>query len=434
MKLFKPIFLIALIAMIQTGCERELIFPVDPTATSQTASQFAQTALSDLAATAAKRGFVDLANETNGVAEILATDDGTSVEPIFSKIARLASAVTLLERAFDEAGCEIELRKFAAASMEAVRAFTIRNAVDMEQALHNLAHEAMSVKTIIGQFPVENNFIPFAFGYGLSVDDPMHPLHEIMYPDPDDALFEPGVILIKYDDTIRPEDETRIAVMELLHIKGYTMQTVEYKDYTPILLPLHDDAVLFQENYDDFESIDLRVNIDPLLIIRELSDIPGVALVMPKAISVYLDIPIPLLPGFCGSLDLAITKYNETWCQGNFEDIDTILIERTGLDFFDYAFLRKLEAMYVEEFNGTEKGIGIDGFTRRAIGVSFLQFYRYELSPDLKTSLDMVVELYGQFLKSDRTSKYLCGYSILYDYYYITTDYWKQLVTDHLNQ
>ena len=39
--------------MIQTGCERELISPVDPTATSQTASQFAQTALSDLAAIAA---------------------------------------------------------------------------------------------------------------------------------------------------------------------------------------------------------------------------------------------------------------------------------------------------------------------------------------------------------------------------------------------
>ena len=289
MKSFKPIFLIALIAMIQAGCERELISPVAPTASSHSASQLAQSALSELANTASERGFVDLANTANGVTETLAIDDGTSVEPLFSKIAKLTSAVTILERAFAEAGCEIELRKFAEASMDAVRAFTIRNAVDMEQALQNLAHEAISADTIIRQFPVENNFIPFAFGYGLSVDDPMHPLHEIMYPDPDDALFEPGVILIKYDDTIRPEDETRIAVMELLNLKGYTMQTVGYRDYTPILFPLHKDTVLFQENYDDFESIDLRVNIDPLLIIAELSDIPGVDLVMPKAIFVDLD-------------------------------------------------------------------------------------------------------------------------------------------------
>lgn len=433
MKSFKLLLLAALSTTMLTGCERQFVSPIDPTGPSQT-TEFAQRALLNLAETANERALVDLANAASSVAETLAVDDGTSVEPLFSKIAKLASAVTILERAFAEAGCEIELQKFAEVSMHAVRAFTIRNAVDMEQALQNLAREAMSVETIIGQFPVENNFIPFAFGYGLSVDDPMHPLHEIMYPDPDDRLYVPGVILIKYDNTIRPVNETKIVVMELLHIKGYTMQTVEYKDYTPIWLPLPDDAVLYQENYDDFESIDLRVNIDPLLIIRELSDIPGVAFVMPNAFSVDLDLPVPLLPGFCGSLDLAITKYNEAWCQGKFEDIDTILIERTGLDFFDYAFLRKLEARYVEEFNGTEKGIGIDGFTRCAIGVSFLEFYRYELSADLKTSLDMVVELYGQFLKSDRTSKYLCGYSILYDYYYLTTDYWKQLVTDHLNQ
>ena len=434
MKCFKLLFVVALSATILIGCERQLLSPIDPTDPSQTTAQLAQKALLDLADTAAERRFVDLANAANDVTETLAIDDGTSVEPIFSKIAKLASAVTILERAFAEAECEIELRKFAKASMDAVRAFTIRNAVDMEQALQNLAHEAISADTIIRQFPVENNFIPFAFGYGLSVDDPMHPLHKIMYPDPDDALFEPGVILIKYDDTIRPEDETRIAVMELLNLKGYTMQTVGYRDYTPILFPLHKDTVLFQENYDDFESIDLRVNIDPLLIIAELSDIPGVDLVMPKAISIILDLPVPLLPSFCGSLDLAITKYNEAWCQGDFDAIDTILIERTGLDFFDYDFLRKLEDIYAEEFNGTNEGIGLDGFSRRAIGVSFLEFYRYELSPDLKNSLDMVVELYGQYLKSNRTGRFLCGYSILYDYYYLTTDYWKQLVTDHLDQ
>lgn len=93
MKSLTLFFIAVLSATIFIGCERIPPLPVkDVPGPPQTNTQFAQSALSDLADTAAERKFVDLANAANGVAETLTIDDGTSVEPIFSKIAKLASA------------------------------------------------------------------------------------------------------------------------------------------------------------------------------------------------------------------------------------------------------------------------------------------------------------------------------------------------------
>ena len=168
LKFFKLLFVAALSVTTLTGCKRQLLSPVAPADLLQTNTQFARKALSDLADTTAEREFTDLANAASGVAEVLAIDNSTSVEPIFSKIAKFADAVTVLELAFVDTGCEIELQKFVEASADAVKAYTIRDAADMERALQHLAQEAVTAETLLRQFPAENAFIPFAFGYGPS--------------------------------------------------------------------------------------------------------------------------------------------------------------------------------------------------------------------------------------------------------------------------
>ena len=287
LKFFKLLFVAVFSATILTGCERQLVSPVDPTHPSQTTTIFAQKALLDLADTATKRAFVDLANAASGVAEILTIDDGTSVEPIFSKLAKLADAVVVLEGAFVDAGCEIELQKFVEASVDTVKAYTIRDAADMERALQHLAQEAVTAETLLRQFPAENAFIPFAFGYGPAIDAIFE---EFYYTNgPDDPLYEPGVILIQYDSTIRPVDETRNAVIEFLALKGYTVQVeggdrfkrrntewFHFKEYTA--------QVQVEEAPDDFEFIDLGPSVDPLLIMGELIDILGVDFVQPRCL------------------------------------------------------------------------------------------------------------------------------------------------------
>ena len=220
MKFLTLLFVAVFSATVLTGCERQLLSPIDPTDPPQTTNtQFTQKALSDLADTAAEREFTDLANAASKVAETLAIDDGTSVEPLFSKIAKLAGAVTILEQAFVEAGCEIELQKFAEASVDAVKAYTIRDAADMEQALRHLAQEAVTAGMLLRQFPAENAFIPFAFGYGSFIDSPdcWCSALDLDYPD-----YELGEIVVKYDRTIRPVDETSAAAIEFLTNKGYT--------------------------------------------------------------------------------------------------------------------------------------------------------------------------------------------------------------------
>ena len=61
MKFLTLLFVAVFSATILTGCERQLVSPVVPTDLLQT-TEFAQKALSDLADTATKRAFVDLAN------------------------------------------------------------------------------------------------------------------------------------------------------------------------------------------------------------------------------------------------------------------------------------------------------------------------------------------------------------------------------------
>jgi hypothetical protein len=406
MKFFKLLFVAALSATILIGCERQLVSPVDPTHPSQTTAQFAQKALSDLADTAAEREFVDLANAASGVAETLAIDDGTSVEPLFSKIAKLAGAVTILEQAFVEAGCEIELQKFAEASVDAVKAYTIRDAADMEQALRHLAQEAVTAGMLLRQFPAENAFIPFAFGYGSFIDSPdcWCSALDLDYPD-----YELGEIVVKYDRTIRPVDETSAAAIEFLTNKGYTEAKMGNWNT--------DTALLYFGAY-----------IDPLLIMKELSNIPGIAqlthpIVEPESYP-FDDLPPP--PNI-QIIDRVRTRYNEAWCRGNLDTIDSILIEESGLDFFDYAFVRNLSDIYAEEIPEAAERIRMNLFYLRSIAAEFLKIY----FQDSRKPLDEIIELFHQSVRDGNVD---IEHDTIGEHYYLTTDYWKQLVTDHLNK
>ena len=70
-------------------------------------------------------------------------------------------------------------------------------------------------------------------------------------------------------------------------------------------------------------------------------------------------------------------RYNKAWCQGNLDvnTIDSILIERSGLDFFNYAFLQNLVDIYVEEKPETTERIRSNMFSFRSIVLAFLRFY-----------------------------------------------------------
>ena len=429
MKFFKLLFLAVLSLTVLTGCERQLLSPIDPTDPPQTTNtQFAQKALSDLADTAAEREFTDLANAASEVAETLAIDDGTSVEPLFSKIAKLAGAVTILEQAFVEAGCEIELQKFVEASADAVKAYTIRDVADMEQALHKLAYEAMTAEIAMRHLPAENAFMPFAFGYGPAIDAT---LIEFFHTDgPDDPLYVPGLILIQYDSTIRTVDETRAAVIELLTLKGYSVQVEGWSRFVGLgknewfHLKEYTAQVQVEEVTGYIESIDLGAEVDPLLIMGELFDIPGVTLVQPDVFEVYVD-PVDPPEGYYTIRRLA-AKYNEAWCRGNFDVIDSILIEKSGLDFFDYAFVRNLADIYAEEIPESAERIRMNRFSLRSIAIKFLEIYLQ----DPEKTHDEVIELFRQSVRAG----YLSIEHRTFVHYYTTTDYWKQLVTDHLNK
>ena len=406
MKSFKLLFIAALSAIILIGCERQFVSPTDPTAPSQSTSHLAQKALSDLADTAAKRAFVDLANAASGVAETLTIDDGTSVEPMFSRLAKLADAVTILEHAFDEAGCEIELQKFAEASADAVKAYTIRDAADMEQALQHLAQEAVTAGMLLRQFPAENVFIPFAFGYGSFIDFPdcWCSALDLDYPD-----YELGEIVVKYDRTIRPVDETSAAVIEFLTNKGYT------------------EAKMGNWNTDT-AWLYFGAFIDPLLIMKELSNIPGIAQ-LTHPIVIYEIAPFDDLPppSNIQIIDRVRERYNEAWCWGNLDTIDSILIEESGLDFFDYAFVRNLADIYAEEIPEAAERIRMNLFYLRSIAAEFLKIY----FQDSRKPLDEIIELFRQSVRDGNVD---IEHDTIGEHYYLTTDYWKQLVTDHLNK
>lgn len=382
MKLFKLIFLIALSTTVLIGCERRFVSPIDPTNPSQTTIQFAQTALSDLANTATKLALVNLAVAASGVAEILAIEDGTSVEPTFSRIAKLAQEVTVLEQAFSTAECEIvELLIFARASVNAVKAYTIRDTAEMEQALQDLAQGAMAAETALRQLPTENDFIPFAFGYGPTID--MEGYGDWHYGW-NRRAYRLGEFLVQYDQTIRPFSETRAAMIEFLAHKGFKATT---------------EGVL-----DLIEVVYLGVNVDPTLFFHELITIPGVALVQVDTLYYVTMVPPPP-PSNVQIIDRVRTRYNAAWCQGSFDAIDSILIEESGLDFFDYAFVLSLtdifaelyaEVIGAEEIPEISERIRWNQISLRSIAIKFLEIY---FQNSEKTHIE-AVELFRQFVRN----------------------------------
>lgn len=364
MRFFQLFFLAALSATILTGCERQFVSPIDPTDPLPPNTQFVQMALSSLADTAAERSFVDLANAANEVAEALEMETGTTAGPVFLKLAHEARA---LQRGFASADCEIALGKFATlSSLAAVEPN------DTEQVLANLAQEVLNTEKILQQFPTENAFIPFAFGYALGVDayaDYEFEYHGIFTPS-----YELGEILIQYDATSRPITQTRTAVIEFLTLKGYVVQV---------------------ERAHGIEFINLGASVDPLPITKELITIPGVALANVHVLP-YIAVVLEPPPLNVEIIDWIRTKYNKAWCQGNFNVIDSILIEESGLDFFDYAFVRNLVDIYVEEVPKAAERIQTNSFSLRPIAITFLGIY-FQHS---EKSHEEIIELFRQSIRT----------------------------------
>ena len=482
MKFFKLFLLAALSAIILTGCERQLLSPIDPTAPSQTTAQLAQRALSDLADTAAERGFVDLANAASEVAEVVAMKTGTIAEPAleFLKLALEASA---LERGFGQTACGIELRKFAIASVHTAKIhvteitgyefygrlglralsqiYPPEGPSDMEQALQNLAQEALNAEAALQQLPTENYFIPFAFGYGLGIDVYANYVHYYVGCPP----YEPGVIYIRYDVKIRPAIETQAAVIEFLTNKGYTVTAegvivhrdrvnlgsdvdlipivkelrtvpgvagaqpdfynctgVAYPDdtscpYSPGVIYIRYDvkirpAIETQAAVNEFlinkgytvpterdisavKPVNLDSDVDLFPIAIELDTIPGVALADINLYICVAEVPFPP-PKSVEIIDIVRTGYNEAWCRGDFDVIDSILIESSGLDFFDYAFVRNLADIYAEEIPEDANLIRTNGFSLRPIGITFLTIYFQHSGK----TLDEIIEIFRQTVRN----------------------------------
>ncbi len=482
MKLFKLIFLIALSATILIGCDRQLLSPIDPTDPSQTTVQFAQKALSDLADTAAKRGFVDLANAANEVVGVLEIETGTIAEPTpeFLKLALEASA---LERGFGQTACRIELRKFAIASVHTAKThvteitgyefygrlglralseiYPPKGPSDMEQALQNLAQEALNAEAALQQLPTETYFIPFVFGYGLGIDVYANYNHYYVGCPP----YEPGIIYIRYDVKIRPAIETQAAVNEFLINNGYTVTEegvivhrdrvdlgsdvdlisivkelrtipgvagarphfynctgVAYPDdtscpYFPGVIYIRYDvkirpAIETQAAVNEFlinkgytvpterdisavKPVNLGSDVDLIPIAIELDTIPGVALADINFYACVDEVPIPP-PKSVEIIDRVRTRYNEAWCQGNFDLINSILIEESRLDFFDYAFVRNLADIYAEEVPEDANLIQANGFSLRPIGITFLTIYFQHWG---KTR-DEIIEIFRQTVRN----------------------------------
>lgn len=407
MRFFTLLFVAVLSTTVPTGCERQFLSPVSSIDPPQINTQSARMALSALAETAAQRAFLDLAHAANGVAEVLAIEDGTSVEPTFSRIAKLAQEVTVLEQAFARAGCGIKFWIFAEASVDAVRAYTIRNAAAMERALQNLAHGAVAAETALQQLPAENTFIPFAFGYHRTSDvygygELHHGWNKPAYP--------LGEFLVRYDNTIRPWDETQTAVIEFLTNKGFKVTTQGGLDYW--------SAVVF-----------LGTDIDPRFVMGEVRRIAGVADVHQES-RAYPTMAPPPPPSNVQIIDRVRTRYNEAWCQGNFDAMDSILTGEVGLDFFDYSFVRNLADIYAEEIPGAAERIRTNGFSLRSIAIEFLNIYFEHSTPppqspasgetfyNLQRKLDEIDLLIEHFRQSVRYGNVSIAHATVPNYYY----------------
>ncbi|MDE0483426.1 MAG: hypothetical protein OXI67_12670 [Candidatus Poribacteria bacterium] len=380
MKFFKLLFLASLsaIIIILTGCERRLVSPIDPSDPPQIDTQFAQKALSDLADTANSQGFINLADAANDFAEALATEDQTYVQPTFSKLSRLASEVTYLIDSFDNAGCSVELRPFAEATVEAIKAYTIRDAAEMNHALQELAQEAstanMTLQRLSGLTALNNSFRPFVFGYSSRY---WH-----------DGIYELGKMALGYEN-IDIRNETDTAVIDFLATKGY--KAIRRHGYSG-----------GECNY--LYVIDLGAQVNTWLIIEEfeeeLKNIPNLVFIEPVA---YCPFPKPTAEVrliYVFELNRLIAnaisyRYNEAWCQGNLDvnTIDSILIEESKLDFFNYTFLRKLADIFAEEKPETTELIGSNVFSFRSIVLGFLRIYFQNSG---KTNGELV-EIYSQY-------------------------------------
>lgn len=381
MKFFKLFLLAALSAIMLTGCERELLSPIKGIPDHQEINtQFAQSALLELADTATSRGFMNLADAVTEFVEALATEDQTSVQPTFSKLSRLASEVTFLINSFDNIGCSIELRAFAEASVDAIRAYTVRDAADMERALQNLAQETGTANMTLQQsdlIALNNSFRPFVFGDSLRYRNINEVGHTVL------GRMQLGyknldVELIKKTDT---------AVLDFLATKGYT--TIGTRR--------------FSGGECDYPFvINLGAQVDTGLIIEEfeeeLKNIPNLAYVYPVDTCpppMTLAVPPRTVEDLLRLVIQSISdRYNKAWCQGNLDvnTVDSILIEESGLDFFNYAFLQNLADIYTEEKPETIERIRSNMFSFRSIAICFLGNYLFSVKTD-----DELIKMYPQY-------------------------------------
>ena len=381
MKLLTLLFLAVLNAIMLIGCERQLLSPIkDVPDPLQINTQFAQMALLDLADTATSQGFMNLAEAVTEFVEALATEDQTSVQPTFSKLSRLASEVTFLINSFDNTGCSIELRTFAEASVDTIRAYTIRDAADMERALQNLAQEAETASIALQQLSVLNNsFRPFVFGYSSRYwPDGINSVgHQVL-----------GKMQLEYKNLdVGLIQKTDTAVFDFLATKGYKAT----------------DTQRFLRGECDFLFVmDLGAKVDTGLIIEEfeaeLKNIPNLADIYTVHTCPYPEItaepPLTVSDLFELVINSISNRYNKAWCQGNLDlnTIDSILIEESGLDFFTYAFLQNLADIYAEEKPGTTERIRSNMFSFRSIVIRFLVNYLFSVK-----TLDEIIEMYPQY-------------------------------------
>lgn len=331
-------------------------------------------ALSSFADTATSQGFMNLSDAVTEFVEALATEDQTSVQPTFSKLARFASEITYLESSFANAGCSIDLRTFAEASVDTIRAHTIRDAAEMGCVLQNLAQEAETASIALQQLSVMNNpFRPFVFGYSS----------RYVRRECGSIL---GIIALEYEKLNVGINETEAAVLDFLASKGYKAMHPHFRDS--------------EFGGHSYIALDAQVNTGFIIeeFGEELRNIPNVMYVAPGIEFCEPEPSVVQLPSV-GELHKFITnsisdRYNEAWCQGNLDvnAIDSILTEESGLDFFNYAFLRNLVDIYVEEKPEPPERIRSNMFSFRSIVLAFLRLYLFS-----RKTPDELIEMYPQY-------------------------------------
>ena len=159
--------------------------------------------------------------------------------------------------------------------------------------------------------------------------------------------------------------------------------------------------LIYETPSNNYEFIDLNADVNPYSIREELLSIPGVA-----RISICGEDYIPGPPvtieeptfdaqPFFIIVDRIRERYNEAWCQGNFDMIDSILIEESRVDFFNYSFVRNLADIYAEEIPEAAERIRTNGFSLHSIAVAFLYIYSWHS----EKSHEEITERFRQSIK-----------------------------------